>query len=430
MPQKCVKRRKLRLVRLLVKGYLLTKCMGQHHLADLCLQAGIKIANKRYLIGRIPYGPRKNEYFSPDGLFYTMSDSHFKERHRCTREAFARIVTEINSTEYFQRLGCRAANTERKLSVALFRFSNHGNGVRIKLLSQIYGKSMGTIVNWTRDVVIALVELEAKWLKWPNRKRCKAITKAIEETAGVEGFGVVGFLDGVHIRIYEPPAWQHEIYFNRKKFYSFNVQLVVDHEKRIIGYGIGCPGSITDSKAWKETPYHYNSSAWFSRNEFLLTDSGYAKSNIVQPKIEWNDLVRADLTEGFTDGQIEVLLDRMNSFLSQTRVISEHANGILKSRWQSLRGLRNQMRTPVERQHAIQWIIACMVLHNMLTDFKDTLLKSWVDWDKRADVVPNAVNLDTDDIATANTAYASNLRNHFVRTVFQIILAKKKMEGT
>lgn len=420
--------RRLRTLEDIAQAAVFCMASGEYSLADDLIIVGREIEKKRYLYRRKSYLPRHSHYFSPEGKFYNMTDIAFKEKFRCTRMAFKEIVREVASTEIFKKRnrGRHAADPEWKVAVALWRFSVYGNAARIVAVAAEFEKSVGTIFKWTADVVFSLYELRLKWIKWPSRTERKAIRKAVAKNVGVEEIGVVGFLDGVHIRISDRPSKQHEVYYNRKQFYSLNVQLVVDHTRRIIGYNVGPPGSVTDSKSWKETLYHREPEKYFSKNEYLCTDAGYAKSNVLQPKLEVNDLGRAGLADGFTAQEIKRVVEQMNGVLSEARVVSEHANGILKSRWQSLRGLRMQFKTEKECDFAFNWVIACMVLHNMLTDFRDSFLEKWGEWDKKADDLEEQVRPTADDEQLASTDYAKALRIDFVQKVAEIL--KKKSQ--
>ena len=45
---------------------------------------------------------------------------------------------------------------------------------------------------------------------------------------------------------------------------------------------------------------------------------------------------------------------------------------MLKGRWKSLCGLRLKVDTDEHYEYEIQWIIACVVLHNVLLDVQDS----------------------------------------------------------
>jgi hypothetical protein len=69
----------------------------------------------------------------------------------------------------------------------------------------------------------------------------------------IVGFpGVVGCLDGCHIRISKPTV-SGEAYFNRKKFYSLNTLLVCDSQEQITFYSVGSPGSFHDARVYRRS---------------------------------------------------------------------------------------------------------------------------------------------------------------------------------
>ena len=97
---------------------------------------------------------------------------------------------------------------------------------------------------------------------------------------------------------------------------------------------------------------------FFDQKQFLLADSAYPSDQYTIPAYKGKEL-----------------LDRrnvdFNYRLAQSRVRIEHAIGILKGRFASLREMRTQIRNRKEMKVAIKWIISCVVLHNLLADLKD-----------------------------------------------------------
>jgi hypothetical protein len=53
---------------------------------------------------------------------------------------------------------------------------------------------------------------------------------------------------------------------------------------------------------------------------------------------------------------------------SHLRVRSEHCMGMLKGRWQSLRGLRVKINSKTEHVAACRWITVAIILHNLVID--------------------------------------------------------------
>ncbi|KAA1097917.1 hypothetical protein PGT21_023889 [Puccinia graminis f. sp. tritici] len=57
---------------------------------------------------------------------------------------------------------------------------------------------------------------------------------------------------------------------------------------------------------------------------------------------------------------------RFNQHLSSLRVCNEHCIGLLKGRFQSLRGLRKDLNSAGTMEKITHWISACVILHNFL----------------------------------------------------------------
>jgi hypothetical protein len=55
-----------------------------------------------------------------------------------------------------------------------------------------------------------------------------------------------------------------------------------------------------------------------------------------------------------------------NYWVSHVRIRSEHAVGHLKGRFQSLKGLRQQIKSSEDHRKAVEWIRACLVIHTLI----------------------------------------------------------------
>jgi hypothetical protein len=140
--------------------------------------------------------------------------------------------------------------------------------------------------------------------------------------------------------------------------YSVNMQVVCDVDKRIIAIHLGCPGSCADSSVYKRMPIYKLPQLYFSPGEFILADSAYALSTTCIPAYK-------------APAANEPKNAEFNYCLARSRVRNEHSIGILKSRWASLREMRQQLRTKEDMQGFKSWVVACCVLHNMLARLGD-----------------------------------------------------------
>ena len=94
----------------------------------------------------------------------------------------------------------------------------------------------------------------------------------------VAGFpGVVGAVDGTHVRIIRPHLNEEE-YFNRKNFHSINVQVIIDVHSRPMNVVAKSPGATHDSRILRESGITrlFETAGRMPIKCHLLGDSGYA----------------------------------------------------------------------------------------------------------------------------------------------------------
>ncbi|XP_065087445.1 putative nuclease HARBI1 [Ochlerotatus camptorhynchus] len=85
--------------------------------------------------------------------------------------------------------------------------------------------------------------------------------------------GVIGCVDGTHVRIVKPVGDIQHLYYNRKGFHSLNVMLVCDHKQMIRYVDANSPGANHDSFIWNNNPLDVELSQQYQngeRNTWLL----------------------------------------------------------------------------------------------------------------------------------------------------------------
>ncbi|KAE9352636.1 hypothetical protein PF008_g5372 [Phytophthora fragariae] len=94
-----------------------------------------------------------------------------------------------------------------QLGVGLTRLGENGNGASVGQLHRYFCIAIGSVVVYTRRVLVALKEVRLQWL---------AVMAA-------EGFpGCVGFVDGTALPLSQRPAIDGSSYFDRKKLVCDN----------------------------------------------------------------------------------------------------------------------------------------------------------------------------------------------------------------
>ncbi|XP_030747092.1 uncharacterized protein LOC115875718 [Sitophilus oryzae] len=163
-----------------------------------------------------------------------------------------------------------------------------------------------------------------KIISWPIRDRAHAIMEAFQEINGFEG--VIGCIDGSHIRIL-PPRDHPNSYCNRKIFHSVSLQGLCDNKKLFTHVYAGEPSSIHDSRLFeKSDPFEGIQTGQFAfpHDSHMLGDLAYNLSDYMMVSFKSN-INLSNRQENF------------NIKLSQIRVHIENAFALLKGRFRRLK---------------------------------------------------------------------------------------------
>ncbi|OCF35801.1 hypothetical protein I316_02294 [Kwoniella heveanensis BCC8398] len=216
--------------------------------------------------------------------------------------------------------------------------------------------SEGSLGKFTERVIEALLDHEDEFVFWPNEAERRYISAWFEREKGIPG-GCVGVVDGCHIVFYSAPAREDkQDYYSYKRRYRFSICAICDHNYLLRQVLYGFTASQHDTTVFESTKVAKYPEKFFSTNEFLLADSAYTPSKYTVPLFKCEK----------GNPNLERDEQLFNTSLAKARVAIEHAFGILKGRWQSLRGLRVMIRDKEDEARATCWIRACVLLHNML----------------------------------------------------------------
>jgi hypothetical protein len=112
-----------------------------------------------------------------------------------------------------------------QLATTLFRFGHDGNAASVEAVAQWAGICAGTVVNWTRRVMLAFLALHDSAVHWPSeeeKEEAKDWVESVSCPAWRDGFCMV---DGTPAILFQKPGYHGEAYFDRKSNYSLNVQV-------------------------------------------------------------------------------------------------------------------------------------------------------------------------------------------------------------
>lgn len=82
----------------------------------------------------------------------------------------------------------------------------------------------------------SIVNLRGNYISWPNQQEATRISNTFKAKNGFPD--IIGCIDGSHIPICKP-SQNAESYFNRKGYYSMNVQAVCDDKRRFTNVSCG-----------------------------------------------------------------------------------------------------------------------------------------------------------------------------------------------
>lgn len=197
-------------------------------------------------------------------------DSEFKQAMQTSRDGFNTVLDLICPHPIFiSQTNNPQPPIQKQLALTLERLGSGGNGSLVGRLGRNYKLSAGAVVNCTRRCILAINESAGHYLQWPGPERRKEISRVMS----LEGFpGCVGFIDGTTFPIYQRPGVDGETFFDRKKHYSINAQIVCDCDRRITALYTGWPGSCHDNKCYQMVALALTPDQWFGEGTFKFSD--------------------------------------------------------------------------------------------------------------------------------------------------------------
>ena len=209
----------------------------------------------------------------------------------------------------------------------------------------------GTVQKITDQVITAIRSLKGEYLSWYSSSQITKMKARIYQQSGFPN--CVGFLDGTTIVFAEKPVKEGEAYYSRKSDYGINSQIVADLDGHIRYIFTGYPASVHDSRCVRNSDLFKVPEKFFSKGEYVLADSAYTLSDTVLPTFKKPASLRANNAA-------------FNVIHSSMHVKVEHCIGMLKGRFQSLRGTRVRLAGAKDANRIIDWVMACAVVHNMV----------------------------------------------------------------
>ena len=243
----------------------------------------------------------------------------------------------------------------------------------IRSIADRFNVSESTFIVWHRKVIAVLCEISNDVIKWPDNQDIQIITGSFQERNGFPG--VVGAIDGTHIRIEAPPEHPDD-YYNRKGYHSIVLQAACREDRRFVNIYCGWPGKVHDARIFRNSPLFENGQNLCGQNH-LLGDGAYPLQNWVL--VPYKD-----------NGHLTPAQKNFNRKLSQLRVVIEQAFGMLKGRFRRL-----QYVVVRDIENIVKVVVACCTLHNICILNDDELEECFTYQDNGVDIIyPIGQNLD------------------------------------
>ncbi|XP_046567601.1 putative nuclease HARBI1 [Haliotis rubra] len=274
----------------------------------------------------------------------SVNDDYFSEHFRVSRHTFDILLEYIEpSISRHNRGGNHPVPPEKQLYIFLWYLSNLCS---MREVSQLFDVSMSTVHKVVTNTSKVIASLQNRMIRWPDEQRRAEIAATVQQNSGFPG--VVGFLDGTHIRL-SSPIGQDRDYYNRKGYPSMQLQLAVDHELQIISAYTGWPGCCHDARVLRNSMIYQKAERGqlFSNAQHLFADNAYPLRNWL-------------ITPFRCVGNITRQQRRFNKRFSGQRQTVERAIGHLKGRFRRLREIPFHNADDV-----CHMIIAACVCHNI-----------------------------------------------------------------
>ena len=202
-----------------------------------------------------------------------MSDAELIKRYRLDREGIL-FVTDLVRDRLTSPTNRNQPLTPEMKAVTTLRYL--ATGKMQQCSSDDLGPSQPSVSNIITQTLEALVTpaIVTRFVQFQVEQQ--ELERREQEFRQVAGFpGVIGVIDGTHIRIIAPREFEAE-YVNRKNYHSVNVQIVFDAKYNIIDVVAKWPGSVHDARIWNESGLRLAFERRFIPPGYhLLGDSGY-----------------------------------------------------------------------------------------------------------------------------------------------------------
>lgn len=264
------------------------------------------------------------------------------------------ILDELHESGFIPSHSFGVKPIEAKLSLLIFLW-HLANTEPLRTISDRFDVSFSSVFRIIRRVTAWILTKLDDIIKWPEGQHVAYVCHQFYAKRGIPN--VMGAIDCTHIKI-EKPNENTRDYCNRKKYFSVNLQAVVDTNMKFTNIYCGQPGSLHDARVLRKSVL-YNSAnecreVIFPEGKFIIGDSAY-------PSLQW-------LVPPFRDNDHLIPLQIEFNFIhSSTRMVVERAFGYLKGRFRRIKFFSEYRDMPF----ITNTIVAACILHNLCLNCND-----------------------------------------------------------
>lgn len=344
------------------------------------IELTVAIQSRRYFERPIEY--RNKGVDANDAFQEWINDRRIVVYTHMSRRSLDYVYQMIRESPVFVNPSVLSPSRQRsiyfQLFVCLSSLTGDGDGACIDRLNELFNIGHGTISIYNERCIAAINEHVDAFVCWPNAAR-----RAELATYGDVKYGFPGFIascDGTMIGLRRAPAFNMfpETYCHpRHKGYGFNVLFWVDHHGTIIRFTCNWPASAADQTIFNASLFATNPWLFLKQHEeYIFVDLGFKKETFAVPPYKGQE------------GKLKHNA-QFNVAQRKGRVKVEHANGVIKARFGSLRHLPIEIREASDHDRCAAWITTCVILHNLLISIRD-------EWEP--DAIPAVVEEEDDDL--------------------------------
>lgn len=188
-------------------GFDLSDSSGSENDIDLDIEEPfltVKTKNKNYFEVVIP----------------NYSEAEFFEHFRLSKNVVDNITERFLQSQYYHHQAGEFGKISASKCVCVFLWFVGHEAASFRDIADRFDISLSSLWKIITRMTYFLSNLSPEIIKWPSPEEKQEISQHFEEN-GFPG-GVVGVIDGTHVRI-DKPNNDPDSYYNRKHYYSFQV---------------------------------------------------------------------------------------------------------------------------------------------------------------------------------------------------------------